>query len=275
MNWRIIRAIALKDLREVRQNGMAWKPMLILPLIFCVIMPLIFLVGPQIAGQSAEEMFQDEDISQFFDMMPEAVKATAAGMDEQQTFTLFLLAFLLAPLFLIMPIMTASVIGSDSFVGEKERKTMEALLYTPATERELFTGKMLASVVPAVLLTWGGFIVYTLVLNIAGGPVMGRIWFPTPAWWPLILWVTPAVATMGMAAAVLISARVNTFIEAYQTTGFLVLPVILLVIGQIGGVIYMSVEIVLLVGLVIWLIDAALLWFGLRHFHRTALLGTR
>ncbi|MBZ0282123.1 MAG: ABC transporter permease subunit [Anaerolineae bacterium] len=275
MNWRIIRAIALKDLREVRQNGMAWKPMLILPLIFCVIMPLIFLIGPQIAGQSAEEMFQDEDISQFFDMMPEAVKATAAGMDEQQTFTLFLLAFLLAPLFLIMPIMTASVIGSDSFVGEKERKTMEALLYTPATERELFTGKMLASVVPAVLLTWGGFIVYTLVLNIAGGPIMGRIWFPTPAWWPLILWVTPAVATMGMAAAVLISARVNTFIEAYQTTGLLVLPVILLVIGQIGGVVYLSVEIVLLVGLVIWLIDAALLWFGLRNFHRTALLGTR
>lgn len=273
MNWRIIRAIAIKDLKEVRQNGMAWKPMLVVPVIFCIIIPLLFLVLPQAGGSETDKLLKDSDMQQMMDSMPPAVAQMAAGMNEMQTLTLYILAFVFAPMFLIMPIMTASVIGSDSFVGERERKTMEALLYTPATERELFLGKMLAAVIPAVLLTWGAFVVYILVLNIAGAPLMGRVWFPTPSWWPLIFWVTPAVATLGMACAVLVSSRVSTFMESYQISGLLVLPVILLVVGQVGGVVYLSVEVVLVVGIIVWVIDAALLWFGIRIFSRASLMG--
>src|SRR5262249_29876394 len=158
-------------------------------------------------------------------------------------------------------------------VGEKERKTLEALLYTPATDRELFAGKVLAAVIPAVLITWLSFAIYALILNTLGGPVMGRIWFPTPTWWPLIFWVTPAVAFMGILASVLISSRVNTFMEAYQSTGLLVLPIVALVIGQVSGAVYLSVGVMFVVGVVVWIIDAVLLWGSLRLFNRTALLG--
>jgi hypothetical protein len=113
--------------------------------------------------------------------------------------------------------------------------------------------------------------VYALVLNLLGGPIMGRAWFPTPTWWPLMLWVTPAVSALGMIAAVLISSRVRTFMEAYQTTGMLVLPVALLMIGQLAGVVYLDAGTTFIVGTVVWLIDAGLIGLALRGFSRAAL----
>jgi hypothetical protein len=44
MNWRSIWAIAKKDLKEVRQNKAAWGPGIIVPLIFAIVMPLIFII---------------------------------------------------------------------------------------------------------------------------------------------------------------------------------------------------------------------------------------
>jgi ABC-2 type transport system permease protein len=273
MNWRVIWAIARKDWKEVRQNRMAWMPMLVLPLIICVILPLVIILAPTALNVSTDSLTKGQDIEELLASLPPSVRDQMTGMNEQQSLIFFLLAFTFAPMFLILPIMTASIIGSDSFVGEKERKTLESLLYTPATDRELFLGKMLAAVIPAVLVSWGTFIVYALILNTVGGSVMGRVWFPTPTWWPLILWVTPAVAVMGMLGAVLVSSRVSTFMEAYQATGVLVLPVILLLVAQVGGVIYLSVGTTLIVGLIIWLVDAALLFGSLKIFSRAALLG--
>jgi membrane protein DedA with SNARE-associated domain len=51
-----------------------------------------------------------------------------------------------------------------------------------------------------------------------------------------------------------------------------VLPVLLLVFGQISGVMYFSVGLVLLVGALIWLIDAVLLYFAGKSFRRGELM---
>ncbi|MBI5667169.1 MAG: ABC transporter permease subunit [Chloroflexi bacterium] len=273
MNWRIIRAIVRKDLLEVRQNGMAWKPMVILPLIFVVVLPLIVILGPKLFNFPADALTSDPDLQGFLNNMPPAMKAQLDGLDSHQMAIVMLLGFMFAPMLLIIPVMVASVVGTESFVGEKERRTIEPLLYTPATERELFVGKMLAALLPALGLTWLSFLAYTFILNVVGAPVMGRFWFPSLVWLPMMLWVAPAIAFMGMTAAVLVSARTNTFMEAYQTTGMLVLPVILLVIGQATGVIYLNVTGALVIGLVLWLVDAELLWFALRIFSRARLMA--
>ena len=39
--------------------------------------------------------------------------------------------YLLAPLFLIVPLMVSAVLAADAFAGEKERKTLESLLHLP------------------------------------------------------------------------------------------------------------------------------------------------
>ena len=70
---------------------------------------------------------------------------------------------------------------------------------------------------------------------------------------------------------VLVSARAEGFQDAYQIGGAVVLPIVLLVVGQATGVIYFSLGFVVLLGLILWLVDGFLLWFGARTFHRTAL----
>ena len=54
--------------------------------------------------------------------------------------------YLLAPLFLIVPLMVSAVLAADAFAGEKERKTLETLLHLPISDRDLFFAKVLARV---------------------------------------------------------------------------------------------------------------------------------
>jgi fatty-acid desaturase len=68
------------------------------------------------------------------------------------------------------------------------------------------------------------------------------------------------------------SARAQGFQDAYQTGGLVVLPVLALMVGQISGVMYFSLGVVMIVGLVIWLIDAVLLWFASKSFRRGELM---
>ncbi len=82
-----------------------------------------------------------------------ALAAELAGLDERQTWVVLMTGYFLAPFILIFPLMFSTIIASESFAGERERKTIEALVYTPASDGELFLGKMLAAFVPAVALT--------------------------------------------------------------------------------------------------------------------------
>lgn len=274
MNWRTIITIARKDIKEATQNRSVWLPLLIVPLIFVVLMPLGMILGISTVRGSEANPLNDPDFVMFIERMPEFLSETIKGMDQTQSGIVLLIGYLFAPFFLIMPLMFSTVIAAESFAGERERKTIEALLYTPATDTELFLGKLLAAFTPAVLITWGGFIAYTIVVNATAYPVMNRIWFPLPSWYPLILWVSPAISLLGVAVTVLISAKVQTFMGAYQSSGSLVLLVLALLAGQATGILYLSVLTGILIGLVLLIIDGVLMMYAIRTFNRSALLAT-
>lgn len=272
MNWRSIWAIAQKDLKEVRQNKAAWGPAVAVPLIFAVILPLAMTVVPRRIPVE-EVQRQLGDISSLLQKMPPALTAIFAGKSLEQTFVIYMTAFMLAPLFLIMPLMFSSVVGSDSFVGERERKTMEALLYAPISDLELFLGKVLAAVIPAIGLSWISYLVYIVVVNIASYPLFGRIWFPLATWWPLMFWLTPALAVLGISATVLISSRVKTFMEAYQLSASLVVIVLGLMIGQVSGVMFLGIGTSMIIGVLIWLADIVLIYLSVSRFNRSSLIA--
>lgn len=272
MNRRSIWAIARKDLKEVRQNKVAWGPAIIVPLIFAILMPILLIVLLQMIPVEDVER-ELGDINVLLSKLPPSMQSLFNGLSLEQMFVLYLTGFMLAPLFLILPLMFSAVVGADSFVGERERKTMEALLYTPATDLELFLGKVLASVIPAILLSWLTYLVYIIVVNVASFGLFGRIWFPLPTWWPLMFWLTPALAVLGISATVMISARVKTFMEAYQLSASLVVLVLALVAGQATGVLFLGVGTVLLIGSLIWVVDAILIYISVRNFKRSRLIA--
>ena len=186
--------------------------MLIVPVIFVVVLPLIFtVVIPGINVSPEDVINSDADITYFIEQMPPQLSQYVDLQKPMESMIVVMLGIMFAPMFLIMPLMFASTIAAESFAGERERKTIEALLYTPASDADLFVGKLTAAAVPSIGITWASFLVYTLILNLMPYAYFQRFWFPLPTWWPLIFWITPALAILSIAVTVLISARVQNF----------------------------------------------------------------
>ncbi len=270
MNWRAIWAIMRKDLRVVLQNKGVVLPIILLPLILFVALPLLVMLLPAAmnsAGAGAN------DLQELLAMVSPGLRAQLEGLTPDQAGAVFFLVYMLAPMFLIVPIMVSNVIAADSFVGEKERKTLEALLYTPTTDSELLMGKLLSAWLPALLVSLLGYLLYSVTANLAARPVMGEALFPNLIWSVMVVWVAPAAAAFGLTSMMLVSVRAKTFQDAYQTGSLVVLPVLILLLGQAVGVIYFSIWLTLGLGLLLWAISLVLLVYGKRTFHRTELIA--
>jgi ABC-2 type transport system permease protein len=270
VNWRAIQAIIRKDLKVVRQSKGVMIPLVIVPVVMFIALPALAALSPNLADLPGSPL---AGLDSLLEQMPPDLQAELAVYNDAQRLIVLALAYFMAPMYLIVPLMVASVIAADSFAGEKERKTLEALLYTPTSDGELFLAKMLSAWLPALAVALGGFVLYGLVANLAAWPTMGRLFFPNVTWLVLVFWMAPAVAGLGLGATVLVSARAEGFQEAYQLGAVVVLPILLLVIGQATGVMYFSVGLTLLLGLVLWAVDAALLWFGVRTFQRGEIIA--
>ena len=269
MNTRAIFAIIRKDLKVAVQNKGVVLPIILLPLILFVIFPWIAVYAPHLSNAGGTSL---NNMDQIFSRLPAGLLNELSGYTHEQKMIVFILVYMLAPMFLILPLMVSSVIAADSFAGEKERKTLEALLYTPTTDQELFTAKLLGGWTTAITVAILGFIVYAVMVNAAGWKSIGHLFFPNWMWIALVLWVTPAVAGLGLVVMVFVSARAQGFQDAYQLGGLVVLPVLILIIGQISGVMYFSLGVVLFVGLLVWMIDIGLLWLASKTFRRGELM---
>lgn len=269
MNVRAVRAIARKDLLAVRRSRSVLLPLVLVPLLLFVGIPA--LVGGVLASLPVDSG-ELADLRELVRRMPPELRQELERYTPQQQLLVITLNELLAPLYLLVPLMVATVIAADSLAGERERKTLEALLYAPISDAELFLGKLLSAWVPAVLVGLGGFVAYGMTVNLVGWPVMGEIFFPNLTWLVLALWAGPAAAGFGLGVMILVSARVRGFQEAYQLSGYVVLPFVALMVSQAAGLVYVSPALALGLGAVMWAIDGALLWLGSQVLRRDALV---
>lgn len=270
MNRRAISAIVRKDLKVISTRKGVMIPLIVVPVVILILLPALAALAPRAGSLGVSPL---NGLDTFLRNMPAGLRAQLAGYNEAQQAVLLALVYLFAPMYLILPLMVASVIAADSFAGEKERKTIEALIYTPTTDLELFTAKLLTAWLPALAVSWLGFLLYAIVANLAAWGTIGKIFFPNLMWVILALWVAPGAAGLGLSTMVLVSSRASGFQDAYQIGGMVVLPVVLLIVGQIAGVLYFSVGVVLLVGFVLWGIDAGLLLLGAKTFRRSEIIS--
>ncbi|HLR47039.1 MAG TPA: ABC transporter permease subunit, partial [Deinococcales bacterium] len=156
MNIRVVRAIALKDLRAISANLQVLLPMVIVPAVIGVLVP----AGLLLTALYLEPGAQLKDLESIIGSLPAGALAEQLallpGVREQVGY--FMANYLLAPFYLLIPLMAASTVTADSFAGEKERGTLESLLFSPATLTELFLGKAAAALAAALALTFGTFL---------------------------------------------------------------------------------------------------------------------
>ncbi|MDZ7267196.1 MAG: ABC transporter permease subunit [candidate division KSB1 bacterium] len=265
MNLFRIKLVFAKDWMELRRSRQAVLPMLLVPLVFVVLLPVVVVI-------STGQMAVDPNQAAMLKRLPPV--ALPAGLNEEQAVLYMMLIIFLGPLFLLIPVMMAGIIAASSFAGEKERKTIEGLLYTPLTDQELVLGKIAVCFIPAVLISWLCFVIYGVVANALAYPFFGRLIFPTASWVAMIFWLAPGLSFLSLALVVAVSQRAAGVWEAQQISALLVLPVIALVISQMQGIFVLTVPLILLVGLVIYVLDVFLYRWLVRRLHRERMVMT-
>lgn len=257
-------AVMLRDLTAIRRSKAVVIPMLIVPLLLLVVLPLA--IG--LAARSQE----DPDVSFYLSRLPDSVVEPIVRLPPAEQLIVLVSGYLLAPLFLIVPLMVAAVLAADAFAGEKERRTLETLLHLPIPDRHLFYAKVLGAFVPAVAVSWAGFVLFAIVTNTVAWPVMHRVFVPTKLWGVVIFWVGPAVAALGMGVMVRVSARAKTAQEANQLGGAVILPLIFLAVGQSTGLLLVTLPVAFAIGAFVWAVAGWLIVRGARRFTRDRLL---
>ena len=258
-----------KDWREIRRNWQVIMPVVVIPIIFAIFLPVVLGSGFNTSSASG----QHTNMTAFTKGLQPSVSQEIDGLPDNQAVSYIMLLYFFAPFILIIPLMASSVISSDSFAGEKERKTTEALLATPLTDSELFLAKVLVAFIPAIIATVVSFIMYSVVVDAMFFPALGRLVLPNLNWVLLVFLLAPALALIGIGISVIVSSRVKGFREAQQISGVLVLPVLLLLFAQMSGVLFLGPFVITLLALVFFAIDAVIFRFGIKIFNREELLS--
>lgn len=256
---KLYKSIIQKDLKEITSSKQIFLPMLIVPLVFVIIVPTIMLISIYFSSKGIGQINDLDNMIKKLPMeyskfsIPELVLKTGVN-------------YLFPSLFLIIPIMASNIIGASSFVGEKEHKTMETLLYTPVSIEKIFISKVIGVFILAYIITMISFVIFGIVINICGMIYLNEIIFPNIKWIILILYVVPALTILGLSFTVLVSAKSKTFQEAQQQSGLIVVPIILLLVGQMTGVFLLNNTLLIIAGTIILVIDYVLIKAMSRRF---------
>ena len=167
------------------------------------------------------------------------------------------------------PVSISLVIALETFVGEKERLSLEPLLSTPLTNLELYLGKSLAAMLPPLLASYTGIAIYV------SGLVLGSTqWRPPAMLIVQIMVLTTVQALVMVTGAVVISSQTTSTRAANLLASFIIIPVSMLVMLE-GTIMVQPHQRYLL-----WYIAAGvgvtivlLVRMGARIFNREELLG--
>jgi ABC-2 type transport system permease protein len=252
VDWEVVKALLARDLGAVKRSKALLLPMLALPTLLLVLLPLS--IGLAANGRRM-------DVEPFIALMPSQLAEPVLAYPVSERLVILVLGYLVAPLFLIVPLMVSAVLAADTFAGEKERRTLETLLHLPIRDRDLYIAKLLGGFIPATAVSWIGFVLFCAISNAVCWPVMHRAFLPTKLWAIVILWLAPAVAALGLGIMVRVSIRVNNTQEAQQLGGAVVLPFVILAVGQTTGLLLAGPMVAIAVGAVVW---AIAIWLNVR-----------
>jgi ABC-type Na+ efflux pump permease subunit len=269
LSWQRVRIVARADLKQLIEDKGFWMPMVFLGGIFFFLIPTVLLLTITKIG-SVEVVGQ---ISQTLEVLPQSAQDQIAGTSPEGRTAYALAVFLLAPVAIVVPLTISTAIGASTIVGERERGTGEFLAHSPAHEREIYLGKLIASLLPGYATTLAGFAVYSVIVNVFVGPEVGGWFFPTASWWILMLWVVPPFLAVTLSIVLRLSARVKSTAAAQQAAGLVTLPMIGIAYSQSTGALFGARASGLVLGVLAWIVAAIGLTRGMRSVSRSRLLG--
>lgn len=238
---RDVRVILIVTEREVRDILRDWRllaPILILTLLF-----------PILANFTAAEVLDFVSRRGGSDLVGERLLP----------FLLMVVGF--------FPISFSLVIALETFVGEKERKSLEPLLASPLSDGQLYLGKTLAAMIAPLAASYIGIAVYLAALYFF------QSWRPPLHLLAQILALTTAEALVMVSGAVIISSQTTSVRAANLLASFIVIPMALLVQGESVIMFWGQYTTLWWILAFLLVVNILLVRMGVRLFSREELLG--
>lgn len=235
--WRGVTILMRRELRDTLRDWRMVLPIVLLTLVFPLIMTFTATAAQDFVARYGTPLIGER-------LIP---------------FLLMIVGF--------FPISFSLVIALEAFVGERERKSLEPLLATPLTNGQLYLGKMLASIVPALLAAYLGISVYLL------GLLIFQDWHPSLTLLVLVVALTTTEAIVMVSGAVVISTQATSVRAANLLASFIIIPMALLVQAESVIMFWAAYDVLwgIVVGLIV--VDLILVRMGLSLFNREELLG--
>ncbi len=236
-NLRIVWIIARRELRDTIRDWRIVSPIVILTLLF----PWLMNWTAQIAIEFVQKR-----------------EATIIG-ERLIPFLLMIVGF--------FPISFSLIIALETFVGEKERHSIEPLLSMPITDLELYLGKMIAATALPLLGSLLGISVYLVGLYLSIG------WAPTLTLLVQILLLNIVSALVMVSGAVVVSSQTTSVRAANLLASFIIVPMAILIQGESVVMFWGNYRAlwIIVVGLVVVML--ILIRMGVKTFNREEILG--
>ncbi len=234
-----VAALMRKDVEELARQPGAVIPGLLMVVV--AVLPVLLLIVSSESGELLDPREQSFFFQQFLLLLP------------------------------MVPVVGSMALAAHAVVGEKQARALEPLLATPLTTAELLAAKSLTP-----------FLFSLALLGLASALYMGGIaWVGAPGVWRslltfrtlvLLAGLAPLVSLAGLQTAVILSSRTNDARSAQQLGGLVLMPLTGAFVAQLVGDTVLGVRFTLAAIVVLLLVNAALLWIGVRLFNRETIL---
>ena len=255
-------AIIKKDMQSITSNKRMFATLLIVPIVLTIFLPSVFILTLYFVPEEGEELLQ----------LLETLPLPLQSGSSLQSMILLMLNFILPGFFLMIPIMASSVMSAASFVGEKEKRTLETLLYCPLSLKQIFRSKVTASFLISMVVSGISFAAMLVVVEALSYTITGGFVLPDIKWIFILVLVAPAISLIAITLIVRMSAKAQSVEDAQQGAVFLLIPVLLLLIGQFTGILLISSWLLLSIGILCAFAAVILLNKSMSHFQYETLL---
>lgn len=245
--------ILRKEFREIVQQRILLFSILLPPTLFVVI-PLFFL---QLGGNRSRAS--------------NTLRVPSLQGLTLHEYTQGLVGTEFSNIFILLSMVVPSSIAAYSIIGEKTNHTLEPLLATPVRRWQLLSGKILAALLPAMLVTWvsGGVFIAELAIVTDANVVSHVI---TGGWLIVFFACTPLLGLIAVAIMTAISSRVNDTRTAQQLSIWAVVPVLGIILGELSGRFQLTVHVAVIVALILIPVAIVLTWGAAQVFQRETIL---
>lgn len=166
------------------------------------------------------------------------------------------------------PISFSLIIALESFVGEKERNSIEPLLSMPVSDLELYMGKVLSSLLLPLLASYLGITVF-LVTRLTTSPP----WVPPLDLTIIMFALTTVQATVMVSGAVVVSSQTTSVRAANLLASFIIIPMALLLQAESIIMFYAEYKVLWWFVAGLFVVNLILIRMGTRLFNREDILS--